>query len=75
MGRKKKVGSAGRFGARYGKKVRHIVSAIEAIEKKKHTCPRCNLPYVKRIAKGIYLCEKCGNNFTSLAYYPKEKGG
>jgi large subunit ribosomal protein L37Ae len=77
MGRKKKIGSAGRFGARYGKKVRSIVSRIEAVEKKRHVCPRCNLPYVKRVTKGIWICEKCGNKFTGLSYYPKsvETGG
>jgi len=71
MGRKKKVGSAGRFGSRYGKKVRSIVARIEAVEKQRHICPKCNLPYVKRVAKGIWLCEKCGNKFTGLSYYPK----
>ncbi len=71
MGRKKKIGSAGRFGARYGKKVRSLVSSIEKLEKMRHVCPRCNLPYVKRMAKGIYKCKKCGNKFASLAYYPK----
>jgi large subunit ribosomal protein L37Ae len=71
MGRKKKIGSAGRFGSRYGKKVRTMVSRIEAIERQRHVCPRCNLPYVKRVAKGIWLCRKCGNKFTGQAYYPK----
>ncbi len=71
MGRKKKVGSAGRFGQRYGRKVRQIVAEIEKIQKQRHICPKCNMPYVKRIAKGIWQCKKCGNKFTGLAYYPK----
>lgn len=70
MGRKKKVGTAGRFGPRYGKKVRDIVAKIEAIQRQKHVCPRCNLPYVKRYAKGIWICKKCGNKFAGGAYTP-----
>lgn len=70
MGRKKKAGTAGRFGPRYGKKVRDIVAKIEAIQRQKHICPRCNLPYVKRYAKGIWICKKCGNKFAGGAYSP-----
>lgn len=67
----KKVGSAGRFGVRYGKKVRDIVRDVEKLQKQRHVCPRCNLPYVKREAKGIFICRKCGNKFTGQAYFPR----
>lgn len=67
----KKVGPAGRFGSRYGKKVRQIVAEIEKIQKQRHICPNCNMPYVKRVSKGIWQCKKCGVKFTGLAYYPK----
>jgi len=70
MGRKKKIGTAGRFGPRYGKKDRQQVSDIERIQKQHHVCPRCGLPFVKREASGIWKCKKCGNRFTGLAYYP-----
>lgn len=66
-----KIGTAGRFGVRYGKKVREKVSEIEKKQKISHICPKCNLPYVKRISIGIWLCNKCGNKFAGLAYYPK----
>ncbi|RLI98853.1 MAG: 50S ribosomal protein L37ae [Candidatus Aenigmatarchaeota archaeon] len=72
MGRKKKVGSAGRFGARYGKKVRKIVAEIEKVQKQTHICPKCNMPYVKRVAAGIWECKKCGTKFAGLAYVPGE---
>ena len=72
MGRKKKVGSAGRFGARYGKKVRKIVAEIEKVQKQRHICPKCNMPYVKRVAAGIWECKKCGIKFAGLAYVPGE---
>lgn len=67
----KKVGPAGRFGPRYGKKVRQIVAEIEKIQKQRHVCPNCNMPYVKRVSKGIWQCKKCGTKFAGLAYYPK----
>ncbi len=68
--RTKKVGSAGRFGARYGKKVREIVAAIEKLQRKRHICPRCKMPYVKRLSTGIWFCKKCGAKFAGGAYLP-----
>lgn len=68
---RKKFGPAARFGPRYGKKVREKVSEIEKIEKQKHVCPKCNMPYVKRVSSGIWQCKKCGVKFAGLAYYPK----
>lgn len=70
MAHKKKVGTAGRFGSRYGKKDRAKIAAIEKIQKQKHICPKCNMPYVKRLSSGIYLCGKCGTKFAGGAYFP-----
>jgi len=64
------VGSAGRFGPRYGKKVRKLVSEIEKLQKKRHVCPKCKMPYVKRISTGIYYCKKCKTKFAGKAYHP-----
>jgi len=66
----KKVGSAGRYGARYGRKLRAKVTAIEKRQRKKHTCPYCKRFTVKRISLGIYTCTKCANTFTGKAYTP-----
>jgi len=71
MGRKKSIGSAGRFGSRYGKKDRSIIAEIEAVQKQRHVCPKCSLPYVKRLSSGIWKCNKCGAKFAGQAYYPK----
>lgn len=71
----KKVGSAGRFGPRYGKKVRDLVRDIERIEKRRHICPRCSLPYAERLSKGIFICRKCNNKFTGQAYFPRGSVG
>ncbi len=66
----KKVGSAGRFGARYGKKIRTRVIAIEKEQKRKHKCPYCLRLTVKRLAAGLFSCKKCEQVFTGKAYVP-----
>lgn len=77
MGRKKKIGSAGRFGSRYGKKVRSKIAEIEKTQRQRHVCPKCNLPHVSRVSAGIWICDKCGTKFSGLSYYPQsvKKGG
>jgi len=65
----KKVKSAGRFGARYGRKVRQKVIDIEQKQKAKQQCPYCNKWGVKRLAVGIWQCKKCDSKFTGKAYY------
>jgi len=67
----KKVKSAGRFGPRYGTRIRGRVAAIEAIQKQKHACPKCSFLKVKREASGIWLCKKCGHKFAGGAYVPR----
>ena len=64
----KKVGSAGRFGARYGKRVRSKVTEIEKRQKQKQRCPNCRRLTIKRLASGIYLCKKCNLKLTGKAY-------
>lgn len=70
MGRTKKVGVSGRFGPRYGLKVRKRLKAVEDRQKKKHPCPKCKKKSLKRIASGIYLCKKCEIKVTGGAYTP-----
>ena len=60
MVRKSKVGSTGRFGARYGRKAKRTVRDIEDKMHAKHICPRCDRPGVKRTHAGIWKCKKCG---------------
>jgi len=66
----KKVGSAGRFGARYGLKIRKNVVAIEKIQRQKQKCPFCLKFTVKRLAKGIWQCHSCITKFAGKAYEP-----
>ncbi len=70
MGRTKKVGPSGRFGTRYGKGVKKRIVEIERVQKKKHVCPQCLKPGMKRVASGIWLCRKCGLKMAGKAYEP-----
>jgi len=70
MAHTKKVGSAGRFGARYGRRIRTKVTAIEKEQKANHKCPSCSKLKVKRTAKGIYTCRSCNYVFAGKAYTP-----
>lgn len=66
----KKIGSAGKFGSRYGKKIRAKYADIQKVQKQRHICPACKMPYVKRVSSGVWKCKKCGAKFAGLAYYP-----
>ena len=65
----KKVGSAGRFGVRYGKTIRKKVAEVEKKQKRKQKCPYCLKLRAKRLATGIWYCDKCKTKFTGGAYY------
>ncbi len=71
MGRTRKVGIAGRFGARYGATIRLRVKEIEEAMRAPHRCPRCKTRgKLKRISIGIWTCKKCGYTFAGGAYLP-----
>jgi len=65
----KKTKSAGRFGARYGKKVRVKTVKIESKQRLKQKCPFCSRFGAKRLSKGIWKCSKCDKKFASDTYY------
>jgi len=69
----KKAKSAGRFGARYGKKVRANIASIEEKQRKKQRCPFCGKLGTKRILKGVWQCtrKKCNKKFAAEVYYIK----
>ncbi|MBI2085451.1 MAG: 50S ribosomal protein L37ae [Candidatus Aenigmarchaeota archaeon] len=68
--RTKRIGSAGRYGVRFGQKIRKIVSDIEAVQKLDHPCPSCTKNAVEREASGIWKCRVCGCVFAGGAYNP-----
>ncbi|MFA5796845.1 MAG: 50S ribosomal protein L37ae [Candidatus Woesearchaeota archaeon] len=65
---KKHVKAVGRYGVRYGRRNRQKVANLEVEQKKKHPCPYCKYPKVKRLSAGIWQCDKCKAKFTSRAY-------
>ena len=71
MGRTKKVGITGRFGARYGRKTKLRIKEIEEqYRNKKYECPNCKAIKVKRVSTAIWQCLKCGVKFAGGAYIP-----
>lgn len=68
MALEKAFASGRRFGSRYGRRLRHKFSKIEAEQKKLHKCPYCTNVRVKRVSAGIWECRKCGSKFTGRAY-------
>lgn len=69
------TGSAGRFGARYGRVARKRVSEIESDMRADHTCPDCGSDAVDRQGSGIWECGKCGFRFAGGTYRPETPGG
>lgn len=76
MGKKtKKVGSTGRFGARYGAKLRRRVLDIERRRAEPQRCPSCATRALTREAVGLWSCKKCGLSFAGGAYVPFTDAG
>jgi len=73
--RRGRTGSAGRFGARYGRVARRRVAEIEAGMRDDHACPECGQQRVERDGTGIWTCGACGHTFAGGAYQPQTPGG
>ena len=66
-----RTGSAGRFGARYGRVARRLVAEIER-EMRNSTVDGDD---VTRVGTGIWVNEETGEKFTGGAYKPKTPAG
>ena len=73
MVRTKIVKSTGRFGPRYGDRVKKVTLQVENRQNKKQKCPYCKKLGVKRLSKGLWKCDKCSKKFTLGAYSINEK--
>ncbi len=71
MAKKGKTGSAGRFGARYGRIARRRVAEIEEDTQK----ATVDGDSVKRVGTGIWVNEETGETFTGGAYRPQTPAG
>jgi large subunit ribosomal protein L37Ae len=72
MPKKKKTKAAGRFGARYGRRIRVKIADIESSQRKKQQCIFCN-GIAKRLSKGIWQCKKCKKKFAHHTYMLPKK--
>ena len=68
--RTQKVGVVGRYGPRYGVRIRRRVQEIEETLRARHTCPNCQAVAVKRKSSGVWACRRCGAVFAGGAYRP-----
>ncbi|WP_132056991.1 50S ribosomal protein L37ae [Halorussus amylolyticus] len=70
-----RTGSAGRFGARYGRVARKRVAEIESDMHDDHACPECGSTTVDRQGTGIWQCGKCDYKFAGGTYRPETPAG
>ena len=70
MPKKRLVSSAGRYGSRYGRRIRKRVIAVDKTKNKKYVCKHCLKPGLKRESSGIWLCNKCSSKYAGKAYKP-----
>ena len=66
--RTKKVKASGRYGVRYGSRLRKRIREIDSTAKGSHRCPRCRIFAVRKESVGIWQCRKCNKKFTGKAY-------
>ena len=63
-----KVGITGKYGTRYGQKLRKQVKAIEILQRKKTICPFCGKTSIRRAAAGIWKCRACKRTIAGGAW-------
>jgi large subunit ribosomal protein L37Ae len=64
----KKVGITGRYGPRYGVKIRKQIKEASRHRARAQRCPECQADAVKRVSAGIWLCNHCKLKFAAAAY-------
>lgn len=73
--KRRRTGTAGRYGPRYGRVARRRVSEIEESLRAAHECPECGADSVSRAGTGIWECGRCGHKFAGGTYRPETTGG
>ena len=68
MERRTKAGVTGKYGTRYGQKLRKQVKGIEILQRKKVICPFCGKLAIKRSAAGIWKCRACRRSVAGGAW-------
>ena len=68
--RTRQVGVVGRYGPRYGVRIRRRVQEIDDTRRATHVCPKCQAAAVRRRSSGVWQCRHCGHVFAGGAYRP-----
>ncbi len=68
--RTRQVGVVGRYGPRYGVRIRRRVQEIDEARRARHVCPKCQAAAVRRRSSGVWQCRHCGHVFAGGAYRP-----
>jgi large subunit ribosomal protein L37Ae len=63
-----KVGMTGKYGARYGVKIRKQIKSVSRHRARPSRCPECQHDSVKRLSSGIWHCRHCDLKFAASAY-------
>jgi large subunit ribosomal protein L37Ae len=63
-----KVGITGKYGTRYGAKLRKQVKAFEILQRTKYVCPFCGKNSVRRHSVGIWTCTACRRSVAGGAW-------
>lgn len=64
----RKAGITGKYGPRYGVKIRKQIKSVSRHMIKPQRCPECQANAVKRVASGIWVCNHCNLKFAASAY-------
>ncbi len=64
----KKAGITGKYGPRYGVKIRKQIKSVSRHRARPQRCPECQADAVKRVASGIWKCNHCKLKFAASAY-------
>jgi large subunit ribosomal protein L37Ae len=76
MGKTKKAGISGKFGSRYGAKVRKEWNDLAEKQKGYVKCPRCKTKLRNmREFSGLWHCRRCGATWTGGAWQSSTERG
>jgi large subunit ribosomal protein L37Ae len=67
------LGTAKRFGTRYGPTKKYVLAEIERSQRSRQGCPYCTKKAARWQSVGIYHCKACDAKFSSDAWQIKRK--
>ena len=64
----KKAGIVGKYGTRYGGTLRKVIKKMEITQHATYNCSFCGKNGVKRVATGIWKCQRCKKTMAGGSY-------